>query len=154
MTVQRKDSISPSYWLTSIKDVEGSGSLSVLKELIHDRRIFVFGQRTPGRTRVAEGDWLCFYASQKGVVGSARISSPMFESAEPIVRGGNKYTWTVNLDSVETFPETPVVIDDGIRKQLDAYKGKRNSGQWSWFVQATRQISKHDFELLSRRERV
>lgn len=150
MTAQISEVATPSYWMTSIIDTGGSKSLSVLKELILLKHLFVFGLRTPGRTKIADGDWLCFYAGNRGIVGHARICSPTYQLSEPLIRARVKYSWAVNLDSVSVYPNKPLPLTSDVRAQLDAFKGREASTMWSWFVQATRRISEHDFQILTR----
>ena len=139
----------PSYWLTSIKDEAESDSISVLRKLIQERRLFVFGARTPGRTKIAKGDWLCFYAAKRGIVGHARICSSMRELSDPIVRAGVRFFWAVELDSIEIYPDNSHILSPEVRVRLDAFKGKTDITMWSWFVQATRRITEHDFHILT-----
>lgn len=60
-----------------------------------------------------------------------------------------EYPWAISMDKVRLYIEKPVVIDEKMRAQLDAFKGRDPEQTWAWFVQANRKISPHDFELLT-----
>jgi hypothetical protein len=46
--------------------------------------------------------------------------------------------------------ESPVVVDVGLRAQLDAFEKNNPAGNWSFLVQGTRYLTAHDFALLTR----
>jgi len=48
------------------------------------------------------------------------------------------------------YIESPVIIDAALRAQLDAFSNKDETKTWAWLVQTTREISEHDFRLLTR----
>ncbi len=47
------------------------------------------------------------------------------------------------------FFDHPVVMDATLRAQMDAFKNRDAAGPWAWFVQSTRRVSEHDFEILA-----
>ena len=46
-----------------------------IQTLVRDTSLYAFGERTPGRGKLKPGDWMCFYASGKGVAAHAKVSS-------------------------------------------------------------------------------
>jgi len=63
-----------------------------------------------------------------------------------------KYPWAFQVKDVRYFFEKPVVIDANLRSRLEAFHGRDPSKAWAWFVQATRIVSGHDFEVLVGRQ--
>lgn len=142
--------VSASYWLTPVKSDETGTAEEFIESLVGQAHIYAFGDRTPGRRHLKSGDWICFYASGKGVVAHAQISSVAQKKPDSRVHHPEKYPWTFSLKSPSIYVEQPIVIDATTRAQLDYFKGRDQSKPWAWFVQATRKITKHDFEILTR----
>jgi hypothetical protein len=137
------------YWITSVKDDENADSRTLMEDLVGKRKMFALGHRTPGRTKWKSGDWVCFYAAGKGVVGYAMMTCSPFQLPQPLMRARNQYTWAVKLDNINLHFDKPVVPSPDLRAKLDLFKGKSVFGNWAWFVQATREVSKHDFDILT-----
>jgi hypothetical protein len=68
------------------------------------------------------------------------------------VRHPEIYPWVFSLENGQLYLDEPIVIDAAIRNQLDAFRDRDPNKSWAWFVQATRRISQHDFEILSRQQ--
>jgi hypothetical protein len=136
------------YWLTPVKSNDEQTAEEVIKTLVGEEEIYAFGERTPGRKHLKQGDWICFYATAKGVVAHARVRKPPLRNPHPKVRDSKKYPWVFQLENVKLYLDKPVVIDTELRKQLDAFQGRDPTKSWAWFVQATRRITEHDFKLL------
>lgn len=147
--VKRKE---PNYWLTPVKSTEEQTAEDCIKSLVGQERIFAFSERTPGRKHLKPGDWICFYATTKGVVAHARIISHPEKKKHPGVRQPEKYTWVFGLDNIELYLDHPVVIDASLREKLDAFQGRDPNRNWAWFVQSTCKISMHDFKLLTQKK--
>jgi len=141
-----------SYWLTPVKSDEICTAEKCIETLVGEAQIYAFGDRTPGRRHLKPGDWICFYATGKGIVAHARVSSAPTKKPDPRVPHTEKYQWTFNLRDAILYIDQPVIIDATIRAQLDYFKGRDMNKTWAWFVQATRRITKHDFGLLTRRQ--
>jgi hypothetical protein len=45
-----------------------------IQTLVGQEKIYASGERTPGRKHIKPGDWICFYATTKGVMAHARIT--------------------------------------------------------------------------------
>lgn len=134
------------YWLTPVKSDEEQTAEEVIQVLVGEKSFYAFGDRTPGRKHLKPGDWICFYATGNGVVAHARVvTAPRKE-----VRHSERYPWVFELDSTQLYLDNPVVIDAGLRRQLDTFEGRDPNKAWAWFVQATRRITKHDFDILTR----
>jgi hypothetical protein len=137
------------YWITPVASDEEATSEEVIYKLVGQEEMYAFGDRTPGRKHLKPGDWMCFYASGKGVVAHAQVISEPAMKPNPRVRHPDKYPWTFELANPELYLDEPIVIDAALRGQLDAFEGRDPSKSWSWFVQATRKISRQDFEILT-----
>ena len=138
------------YWLTPIKSDEKGTAEEVVQILVGEGHTYAFGDRTSGRKHLKPGDWIAFYATGTGVIAHARVTSVPARTPHPKLRHPELYPWTFQLDSVRLYPEAPVVLDAAMRSQLDPFQGRDPNQVWAWFVQATRRISQHDFELLVR----
>jgi hypothetical protein len=140
--------VEASYWLTPVKSDETGTAEEFIQRLVGQAHIYAFGDRTPGRRHLKPGDWICFYASGKGVVAHAQISSAPQKKPDSRVHHHEKYPWTFGLKNSSIYIGQPIVIDAATRAQLDYFKGRDQNKPWAWFVQATRRITKHDFEIL------
>jgi hypothetical protein len=138
------------YWLTPVKGDEQDTAEAIIQRLVGQEGIYAFGDNTPGRKSLKPGDWICFYASGKGVVGQARVSSVPQKKGHPKVHHPEKYKWVFKLSDVGLYLDKPVVIDAALRSQLDAFQAKDANGPWAWFVQATHKLGQHDFGLLTK----
>ncbi|MCD6236361.1 MAG: EVE domain-containing protein [Thermoplasmata archaeon] len=139
------------YWITPVKDYEEETAEVCIKNLVGKEKIYAFGDRTPGRRHIKPGDWICFYATGKGIVAHARVDSYPKNKPHPAVRHSDQYPWVFKLKDTQLYLDNPVVIDSDVRKKLDAFKGKDLDRSWAWFVQSTHRLSEHDFEMLTRR---
>ena len=137
------------YWLTSVRSNRDVAADRVVETLVGQERVYVFGEKTPGRRRIKPGDWICFYATGKGIVGHARVASTPEYRPHPKVPQPERYPWTFRLDDTHVYTDSPVVLDSNLRPQLGAFKGRDPKASWSWFVQATHEITKHDFDVLT-----
>jgi hypothetical protein len=137
------------FWLTPVKSDEEQTADECIKRLIGEEKIYAFGERTPGRRHIKPGDFICFYSAGKGVVAHAQIISQPENKKHSKVRHPERYPWTFRVKDVNLYLENPIVIDASLRSQLDVFKESDPNKAWSWFVQATRKISEHDFKLLT-----
>jgi len=137
------------YWLTPVKSDEEQTAEEVIETLVGQEHIYAFGERTPGRKHLKPGDWICFYATTRGVVAHAKVVSPPQKKKHPKVRHADMYPWVFRLESIKLYLDQPTVIDSTVRGQLDAFRGRDMDRSWAWFVQATRRISAHDFGILT-----
>lgn len=140
------------YWLTPVKSYEEETAEECIRTLVGQERIYAFGERTPGRKHLKPGDWICFYATTKGIVAHAKVISTPEKKLHHKVRHPETYPWVFRLDSVQLYLDKPVVLDAAVRSQLDAFRGRDLNKSWAWLVQATCRISAHDFNILTRRE--
>jgi hypothetical protein len=138
------------YWLTPVKSDEKETAEEVIATLVGKEKVYAFGERTPGRRDLKSGDWIAFYETEKGVVAHAQVMSAPERKPHPQVRHPEVYPWTFRLNDVRLYLTSPVVIDVSKRSELDAFGGRDLEKSWAWFVQATRMITKHDFDLLTR----
>jgi len=138
------------YWLTPVRSDEEQTAEECIQTLVEQERIYAFGERTPGRKYIKPGDWICFYATAKGVVAHAKVASKPDLLQHPKVRHSDKYPWVFRLEDIHLYLNEPVVIDATMRNQLDGFQGRDPNKRWAWYVQATRKISAHDFGILTR----
>jgi hypothetical protein len=138
------------YWLTPVKDDEQETATECVKKLVQQNGIYAFGERTPGRRHIKAGDGICFYATGYGVIAHAKVSSPAENKPDSRVRHPQDYPYVIRVQDQKLYEQRPIVIDAGVRQQLDAFSGRDPERSWAWFVQATRKITEHDFRLLTR----
>jgi hypothetical protein len=138
------------YWLTPVKADDVQTAEEVIGNLVGNKGIYAFGERTPGRRHLKPGDGICFYATGNGVIAHAKVASFPEKKPNPAVRDPERYPWVFNLKDVKIYLENPIVIDAALRAKLDAFAGRDPNTSWAWFVQATRKISNHDFDILVR----
>jgi hypothetical protein len=139
------------YWLTPVKSTEEETAEDCIKNLVGEEKIYAFAERTPGRRHLKLGDWICFYATTKGVVAHARITSKPEKQIHPKVRQAERYPWVFSLDKAKLYLDNPIVIDASLRSDLDAFKNRDPNKNWAWFVQSTCRLTENDFDLLTRR---
>jgi hypothetical protein len=140
----------PQYWITSARsDDKRTAEEAIRKSVGRDREWGLGGERSRGKRAMTPGDWICFYAAQEGVVAYARIDSAPEETSHPPLLDPEGHEWRFRLDSIELFLEKPVVIDEALRKRLDAFKGRDPRRNWSWLVQWSNRVTEHDFRILT-----
>jgi hypothetical protein len=139
------------YWLTPVQSHEFQTAEDVIRRLVGQESIFAFGDKGTVKSSLKPDDWICFYASAKGVVAHARVVSIPERQQHPHV-DYSRYPWVVRLAQASLYLSNPVVIDASLRRDLDAFQRRGSAGAWSWFVQRTLRISMHDFRILTRQE--
>jgi hypothetical protein len=139
----------PSYWLTPVASDEQDSAAEVVDRLVVKSGIYAFSERTPGRTKLKPGDRICFYASGTGVIADATVMSKPVKGQHKKARHPEKYPYIFTLKKPRSYADSPVVIDQALRAQLEAFAGRDASKSWSWFVQGTRQLSEQDFARLT-----
>ena len=139
------------FFLTPVADEKESSAQETIKILLGSGW-YVFGQRTAGRKDLKPGDRIAFYESGRGVVAAAEVASHP-ETGHKIagVRNVDRFPWAFRVKDPEYFFNDPVVIDAERRSTLDAFLGKDPAKGWAWFVQGTRFLTEHDFNVLTRR---
>jgi len=141
-------------WLTPVSDKGNMTSREVIYHLVAEEQVYGYGQRTPGRSDLAPGDRIAFYASGKGVVAHAEVATAPERKDDPSEHlptpDAEEFPYIFQLRDPVLYLEDPVVIDENLRAQLDAFEGRDLDKAWSWFVQSSREVSAHDFEALTR----
>lgn len=141
----------PVFWLTPVKSQDGKTPEELVNFLVGQEKLYAFGERTPGRKHIKEGDRICFYATTNGVVGHAKVASkPNYENSHPKIKDSDAYPWVFKLAEPKLYLHDPVVIDVSLRKQLDAFNKRDETKSWAWFVQSTSRLSESDFAKLTR----
>lgn len=142
-----------SYYLTPINWKGHDSPLDVVGDLLSANK-YAFSERTPMRKRFKAGDWIAFYGgSGYGVFAHARFASaPQINPLPALTRDPDEYPWTVDLDDVSIYEEAPVAMTREVRAQLDICKDADLDAPWGWLVTPTRQLTEHDFRVLTRHE--
>jgi hypothetical protein len=109
------------YWLTPVASDKDGAAEDVIKTLVGTEQIYAFGDKTPGRKHLKPGDWICFYASGKGIIAHARVSSAPHRTPHHKVRHADRYPWTFRLDQAQLYLTKPVVVGADARANLDAF---------------------------------
>jgi hypothetical protein len=142
----------PAFYLFPAGEDSGYPGLDHLK-LWLSKGFWGVRPSTPHRSRLKAGDRCCFYATGVGVVATATLIGPatvpvsVEEWPGPGPHSGNSFK--VPLTEIHWL-QSPQPITQELREQLDAFAGKDLSRPWSWFVQSTGRLSKHDFTTLVR----
>lgn len=137
-------------WLTPVKGNEAQTAEEIIQTLVGEEKIYAFGERTPGRRSMKAEDLICFYSTGEGVVAHATVVSRPEYKPHPKVYDSKRYPWTFLVKDARLYLDNPVVIDAPLRAELDSFRGRDTSKYWAWLVQATRRITGHDFQLLTR----
>ena len=139
------------YWLAPVASDEMATAEETIKALVGEERVYAFGSRTPGRQHIKPGDWICFYATGKGVVAHAQVASRPEYKLHDRVRHPEEYPWVFSVKDVSLYMDKPIIIDAALRSQLDTFRDRDPNKGWAWFVQATRKVTEHDFLLFTRK---
>lgn len=146
----------PSYWLTPASDKGDMTSKQVIHRLVGQDKIYGYGESTPGRKELAPGDKIAFYASGEGVVGHAEVASHPKKRDVPrdhlTIPDAEEYPYIFRLQNPVLHLDEPIVIDQEVRANLDAFEDSDPEAAWGWFVVSTSRLTKHDFEALTRQE--
>jgi len=135
--------LSPIYWKDFASPMDAVGKLLSAGK-------YAFGERTPFRTHIKQGDWICFYAAAEGVFAHAQITSaPRRQPLPKLTHDAESYPWTFDLGDVIFYEDDPVAITADVRAQLDAFADRDISKNWGWFVTATSELTEHDFKILT-----
>lgn len=139
------------YWLIPAKSGDGQTAPEAILASIGKERVYEIGGKTSWKGLPKPGDWVCFYAAGKGVVAHAKvISGP--ERQDDRVRHSPKHSWGFRLDRVELYLDEPLALDAVVRKRLDCLRHRDLEKPWGWFVREIREITNHDFTILTRRK--
>lgn len=136
------------YWITPVRDEEDEIASETIQKLVGNLKIYAFGERTPGRKLIKQGDKICFYETGNGIVAHATVDSSPKNQPSPDIRNPELYPWTFKLKEPQLYLDNPTIINKDLRSKLDAFKDKNPNKLWAWFVQSTRKISEHDFNKL------
>jgi hypothetical protein len=135
------------FLVTPVADDEEASAERTIRSLL-DQGWYVFGDRTPGRKKLKVDDRICFYESGVGVVAEATVCSEPERRQIEFVRDPTRFPWAFRVKDVRYFFDKPIVIDASLRARLDAFREREPGNAWAWFVQATRLVTPHDFEVL------
>jgi hypothetical protein len=137
------------FVLTPVRSEREATAEQIIRRLL-DGGWYVFGPKTTGLKRLKAGDRICFYQAGVGVVAEATAATAPEPSDQPI-RDTRRFPWVIRVREVRYFFDHAVALVPDRRARLDAFRGTDVSESWGWFVQTTRVITEHDFNLLSGR---
>jgi hypothetical protein len=153
-TVTVEPSDSTMYLITPVSDDTDVSAPNIIRGLL-DSGWYVFGEHTSGRKDLKPGDHICFYQSTVGVVAECEVASSAEHQPVPqpeLVHEPERFPWRFRVRNPRYFFNTPTVMDADLRARLNAFEGRDLSKSWAWFVQGTRKINRHDFEMLTQQE--
>lgn len=136
------------YWITPIRGNKEQTAEEIVQTLVGIEGIYAFSDRTQALKHLEIGDWLCFYATGKGIVAHAQISSAPKNKPHPKVPNSELYPWTIQLKNECLYLDKPTMIDTIVLNKLEAFKD-RDLSKWAWFVHKTLKISRNDFKVLT-----
>lgn len=146
---ERMSTESTMFLLTPVAAENGVSAEETIRSLL-EQGVYVFGDRTPGRKDLKSGDQIAFYESGNGVVASAEVASIAQKREVKFAKNPDRFPWAFDVRKVRYFFDQPVTIDAALRSQLEAFSGRDPEGAWGWFVQSTRKVGAHDFDILTR----
>ena len=138
-----------SFWLVPVREADS------IKRLIVDGKIWAYGINTTGRQLVKPEDWACFHLSEYGIVANAKILTFPKKIKHPKVRDPVQYPWVFSLGNISVYLQDPIKVSEKIRRQLNAFEKDDPALQdnriknWGWFVFNNKQITMHDFNILT-----
>jgi len=110
------------YLMTPVADEPDAPAEKTIRSLL-DQKVYVFGDRTPGRKNLKPGDRISFYQTQVGVVAEATVASAPERKAVKFAKDPERFPWAFKVKDVRYFFNKPVVIDAAMRQRLDALQG-------------------------------
>lgn len=141
------------YWLIPTSEGEQ------IQRLIINEKIWAYGVNTPGRHAVKPNDWACFYLSEKkGVVAHAQVKSSPMKMKHPKVKNPDLYPWIFDLNEITIYLDNPIKLTKSLREKLDYFQKenpidtKNAVKNWGVFVMNNKEISKHDFMMITRQQ--
>jgi hypothetical protein len=101
------DSSRPAYWVAVISGDTTVAPEQWLASVIGDRHILPVWDGEQGRGRGSPGDWVCFFLTNKGIVGHAQLAY-VIDDGSSVVRHGEKFSQVYQLAHL-TLYQRPVV---------------------------------------------
>ena len=118
-----------------------------------NKGLWALGHNAQGRAYLKSGDRLCFYLKSVGVVAEGTVASAAIMRRLNAAYDAVRFPWALRVKNVRYFFDRPVLIDESLRSQLDAFRGKDPKTTGAWLVRSSRLLSAHDFERLVGRVR-
>lgn len=143
------------YLLTPVSHQGDESGEEIIRGLL-ESGWYVMKDGSTGLRKLRPGDRICFYLSTVGVVADAEVTSQPEPKPVPPnvpVRDRDTYRWRFSVSNPRFYFENPIVVDANLRKSLNAFAGKNPENLWSWFVQGSRYLTRHDFQLLTSSQR-
>jgi hypothetical protein len=141
--------MSTAFWITPVGPWEDKTPEENIKTLVEREKIYALSEKAHGRRHIKLGDWICFYIPGKGIVAHAKLATTPEKKTHGAISNFKMYPLVFHLKETAIYFDNPVTINADLRGHLDAFKNRDLNKRWSWFVQNTRKISQHDFNLLT-----
>lgn len=138
------------YWIIPAKNYPNEKAIDCVKRLVGNGW-WAFGPHSLAAGRVKKGDKLCFYAANLGVIAYATAATDTYQGTTSEAMISTEFSWLLKLTDASVFTREAIKITPQLRARLDAFRDKSPKDIWSWFVQSSRQISRHDFMILTGR---
>lgn len=135
-----------SYWLVPVGPAGHVSAKAVVADLVGEHHIFALTDTARARSRVAVGDWLCFYGKSTGIIAHARAASSPVLRTHPAVPDA-RFRWIIEVEEDQLYLDDPVILDPELRGRLDTLRGKT---AWTWLVHTIGRLTEADFRLLTR----
>ena len=135
------------HLMVVVADQPSKPANAIIQQLL-DSGWWVFGARTRGVKYLRTGDRLCIYRTRIGVVAEAEIATPAEYKALKVAPDPARFPWAARIKEGRSFFDRPVKIDSSLRARIDAFAGKDPSASGAWFVQSSRLLTEHDFQVL------
>ena len=135
-------------WLTPVGSWEDKTPEEIIQTLVAREGVYALSMKNRNKP-LKVGDWICFYIPRRGIVAHARVATIPEIKTHRAIYDSQRYPLVFHLEQTSVYLDNPVPIGTNIRKDLDAFQGRDLGKPWSWFVQSTKKISQHDFEILT-----
>jgi len=146
------EELSARYWLTPVAERGGLSPKEVVEQTV-GQGTFGFSSDAIQQIRPRPGDRIVFYGSQTGIIAHATVAGRPSHSDDPSSSLGipeaDGYPYLIDLEEVDVYDE-PLQLSEQVRRQLDAFEDANASDGWGWFVLTVRDLTHHDFQILTR----
>jgi hypothetical protein len=131
------------FWAATVERGEAATFQKMIESAVGDRRVLGVAEKGASSGVARPGDWICFFAPGKGVVGQARVSAVAGGEAG-LVRRSDRFSRLYRLTNVEVF-DTPIIAEPETERTLvEAHEQSGVSGPMLV------PLSRHKFTVLTK----
>lgn len=87
--------------MTPVREEPERSAKDTIKQLL-ENGWYVFGERTPGRKKLKQGDRICFYQTGTGIVAQAEVDGIPEHKQLPYVKEPERYPWAFKIKAPTT----------------------------------------------------